>query len=160
MPIRVDLKDFDEAVQQVIANMRDEIVTELSTIGEDAISLQRNSHEYKDQTGNLTSSLGFAVVENGKVVNIGGFLPTSAPNGSGAKGAKTGSDYIKSLASSVEGFALILVAGMEYATYVEAMGKNVLESARLYSIGKVDDRVKKACERAIRALNNRINQAR
>ena len=46
------------------------------------------------------------------------------------EGAATGKELIRQLASSyADGLVLILVAGMNYAVYVEARGYNVINSA-------------------------------
>lgn len=82
-----------------------------------------------DQSGNLRSSIGYVVVCNGHIVNIGDF--TLVKNGT--DGAKEGKTLAEKLAKNYkQGYALIVVAGMNYAVYVEALeNKVVLTSAEL-----------------------------
>lgn len=81
-----------------------------------------------DQRGNLTSSMGYVIIAEGKIKSEVGF----DKNLEADKGMDIGSRLAKKLAREVRtGFALIVVAGMDYAAYVEAKGKNVLSSAEL-----------------------------
>lgn len=73
---------------------------------------------YVDQTGNLRSSIGYVIFFNGEKV-AGSF-------GSGA-GAEKGKSVSEEIASKyTKGFVVVIVAGMEYAAYVEAKGYDVL----------------------------------
>lgn len=48
------------------------------------------------------------------------------------EGSKAGSDFLKSvIAENSRGIVLIVVAGMNYAKYVEAIGLNVLDSSEI-----------------------------
>lgn len=48
------------------------------------------------------------------------------------KGAKEGNDFMSKLISeNSKGIVLIVVAGMNYARYVEKMGLNVLDSSEM-----------------------------
>lgn len=88
-----------------------------------------------DQTGNLRSSIGYVIVRNGRIVKRGGFEKVDGPkrNESNEDGSTLGESYAKRLAMSyTKGFALIVVAGMEYASYVEDMeNKDVLKGGEL-----------------------------
>lgn len=84
-----------------------------------------------DQSGNLRSSIGYVIVHNGKIVKYSGFNQVKQ----GIDGIKEGKDLATELAKQyVSGYALIVVAGMNYAEFVEAMdNKNVLASAELFA---------------------------
>lgn len=88
---------------------------------------------YTVQTGNLVSSVGYAIVEDGKIIETSSFEAVSGPKGDGQEGSATGKTYVKELAMRYpKGFALILVAGMHYASYVqEIYHKDVLVSGSL-----------------------------
>ena len=88
-----------------------------------------SSKPFKDQTGNLRSSLGCIVAIDGKVVNEVGFQQTL----NGSKGVKNGKEYIRKILAEQfpKGIVLIAVAGMNYAGYVSAKGYDVLDSAEL-----------------------------
>jgi len=85
------------------------------------------SAEYEDQTSNLKSSIGGVVLKNGKPISYAGF------EGNGIDGPTTGTAFINSLLSNYpKGYVIILVAGMEYATYVENYHNlNVLKKTEL-----------------------------
>lgn len=84
-----------------------------------------------DQSGNLRSSIGYVIVANGSIVMLAGFEPVKQ----GSEGIKTGRALAESLAKSYSsGYALIVVAGMNYADRVEALdNKVVLASAELFA---------------------------
>lgn len=100
----------------------------LNYIGEQCVNAAKASNGYKDRTGNLRSSTGYILVCDGRVVRQSKFDPVSG----GAEGGKSGEEYAKKLAMNYpNGYALIVVAGMNYAAYVSAKGRDVLDSAEL-----------------------------
>lgn len=84
-----------------------------------------------DQSGNLRSSIGYVVVSNGRIVQYSDFNPVKQ----GYEGLKEGKELAAELARKyTSGYALVVVAGMNYAELVEAMdNKVVLASAELYA---------------------------
>lgn len=83
---------------------------------------------YIDWTSNLRSSIGYAIVKDGKIIHISDFTPLKG----GEEGARKGKAFLESLVSDYSnGIALIVVAGMPYAAYVEAKGYDVLDSAEI-----------------------------
>lgn len=88
---------------------------------------------YTVQTGNLVSSVGYAIVHDGKIVETSTFDAVAGPKGDGQEGSATGRAYVKELAMRYPtGYALILVAGMHYASYVQELyHKDVLVSGSL-----------------------------
>lgn len=105
------------------------IVNTLCYVGEQCIIEARDSGNYTDQTGNLRSSIGYAVVWDGKVVQRDCIDKVKQ----GDKGVSDGDDYLSKCIKkrSRKGIVLIVTAGMNYAEYVEAKGYNVLTSAEL-----------------------------
>ena len=100
----------------------------LKYVGEQAVNEARSNHRYRNQTGNLQSSIGYCVLEDGKVI-FGGQDSFEVVN-NGTQGLKEGLAFIQRLISEhPSGLVLIVVAGMEYAAYVEAKNLNVLDSA-------------------------------
>lgn len=96
-----------------------------------------------DQTGNLRSSTGFVVLDDGVIVFQSGFETVK----DGAEGSRIGKEFSELVASRTEqfkqGLVLIVVAGMEYASYVEAMdNKDVLASSKPYANRIVQDLIK------------------
>lgn len=90
------------------------------------------SAEYQDQTSNLKSSIGGSVYRNGLPITYRGFEKIKA-GGEGEEGQLTGIEFLNEKASALgTGYGIILVAGMEYATYVEDVhGRNVLTKTEL-----------------------------
>ncbi|MBQ8865138.1 MAG: hypothetical protein IJ020_03245 [Bacteroidaceae bacterium] len=106
----------------------DSILRKLSFVGESALKQAREGHRYKDQTGNLTSSIGYAIVVNGRVYQQSSFEVVK----DGRQGAREGKNLLRKLISqNQEGIVFIMVAGMSYAQYVEAMSLDVLDSAEV-----------------------------
>ena len=122
------MSEMRRATQEAIGRMVAETVTMLSFAGEQAVNEARMAHTYRDQTGNLTSSIGYAVIVDGNPVEVGDFNPVLTAD----KGMETGREYAISLASEFpQGITLVVVAGMKYAKYVAAKGYNVLDSSEL-----------------------------
>jgi hypothetical protein len=117
----------------------------------EAVNRARSTNTYKDQTNNLRSSIGFALYYDGQIVHqdfitkgtgTGGATEVSdKPKGetktprktktpkdiSGLKGIQRGENLANEVAQKyMTGFVAVIVAGMPYAAYVEAMGLDVL----------------------------------
>lgn len=106
----------------------DTILRNLVNVGETALEEAEKAHKYNDITGNLTSSIGYAVVVDGKIYKQGGFKIIK----DGRLGAREGRKLLRQLtANASEGIVFIMVAGMPYAKYVEAMSLDVLDSANI-----------------------------
>lgn len=116
------LKAGIQAILQVIVNT-------FCYVGEQCIIEARNGGTYTDQSGNLRSSIGYAVLVNGQVVQSG--CVDKIKNGD--EGVTEGQKYLQSRIkkASKKGVALIVTAGMNYAEYVEARKYIVLSSAKL-----------------------------
>lgn len=102
--------------------------------GEEWLTYARENGPYQDHTSNLRNSIGYAVVQYGRVV-IGAFPAGIAPKEEGgnpreakAKGEKYADSIISELNPNKT--YLVLVAGMEYAVFVEKKGYWVLEEIR------------------------------
>jgi len=128
MVIRSTTSDAEiaEYLEKRAADFRRQKIEVLKRVGEKAVTEARENHRYRDQTGNLTSSIGYCILDNGKVVIESSFETVM----NGNKGSTGGREFLHSLISEhSSGLVLILVAGMEYAAYVEAKNLNVLDSA-------------------------------
>ena len=65
-------------------------------------------------------------------IEKGGFAPTERGTKKGKDGQKEGEAFINKVISQYpSGFVLVVVAGMKYASYVEARNYNVLSSSEL-----------------------------
>jgi len=101
------------------------VVFLLKYMGEMLAKYAKESHTYTDQTGNLTNSIGYAIVHQGKVMHYGGEIQ---PGDGAAEGLKVAMAMAAKLPNT---YSLVIVAGMNYAAYVEAKGYNVILPAEL-----------------------------
>ena len=119
-------------------------VTLLKYMGEKLAKYAKDSHNYQDQTGNLTNSIGYAVVQNKEIVYYGAKAMLEAA--------------MKYAATLPNTFSLIIVAGMNYAAYVEAKGYNVILPAELKAKSElpaeINKLVMKANKKAIELFGN------
>lgn len=98
---------------------------QLQYLGEQLVTYAKEQHNYTDRTGNLTNSIAYAVVKEGKIVTYGG---ENQPGEGADTALKVATEYAASVPNT---FSLIVVAGMNYAAYVEAKGYNVILPAEL-----------------------------
>lgn len=104
------------------------IIYNLCAIGEKVRNAAIERGSYTDRTGNLRNSVGYVVIVDGQVYEMSAF---GKPDGN-SEGKSTGQSFARSLAKKFpRGIVLIVVAGMRYASYVSARGKDVLDSADL-----------------------------
>lgn len=116
-------------VEQRMSDMKSACLEELCVAGEQAVNAARIGGSYTDRTGNLRSSTGYVVVDDGRIVRMSGFEPVKD---TATEGGQSGRSYAEELAAQFStGMVLILVAGMDYATYVNDRGYDVLTSAEL-----------------------------
>ena len=101
------------------------VLLSLHDLGEDLVKYAKDNHTYTDQTDNLTNSIGYAVVRNKEIVSHGGL------NQPGISGESALQAALKMAQSTQSTYSLIIVAGMNYAVYVEAKGYNVILPAEL-----------------------------
>ena len=106
----------------------------LSYLGEQCVSLARNRApelSWIDRSGNLRSSIGYIITHRGKIVKYSDFQQVKQ----GSEGAKTGKDFAAQIAKQYSAeYVLVVVAGMNYAEYVEAKdNKDVLATPELFA---------------------------
>ena len=119
---------IDAYIEKQIEQWKKALIRLLGWVGEECRNAAITSHRYQNQTGNLESSTGYVIVDNGHIVKTGGFNAIFE----GSKGASEGKSYAKSLVSLYPtGICLIVVAGKNYASYVSDRGLDVLDSAEL-----------------------------
>ena len=134
--------------------LEEEMSRSFTYLGEEAVKMTRDrdfASSWYDQTGNLRSSIGYSLYSYGIEKMTSNFKKVLK----GSDGAKEGKALAQELASRYKNdFALVIVAGMNYASSVENMeGKDVLASTELWAKAKVDDYIKKATEKAIRRID-------
>lgn len=120
--------EIDRYIKEQVERITKAAIYNLQYIGEQCLNAARETNSYKDRTGNLRSSLGYVIVVDGKIAYQSNFEVVLQ----GGTGAKSGIQFAKEVARQFpEGIVLIVVAGMEYAAYVSATGRDVLDSAEL-----------------------------
>jgi len=93
----------------------------LSYVGIESVKFAKQNHTYEDQTGNLTSSIGYAIIHDGKIQKSMMMAEESAK-------------VIDELARQyTNGMVLVVVAGMEYAAAVESKGYDVITGSSMYA---------------------------
>lgn len=124
--------DVHQAIAERMEWIEKAIIFRLNYLGEQCVTRAREEGSYINRTGNLRNSVGYIVVANGTIVNSN-FTSTSKSKG-GEDGAQAGRNVAEEYARSfTTGYALIVVAGMNYAVYVESKNYDVLTTAELFA---------------------------
>ena len=134
------LEDIRHKFELAAKLFRRTTITKLRVIGEQAVNLARDRGSYMDQTGNLRSSTGYLILEDGEVITKSGFEKVAGKVASNitTNGSVIGLNLAEKIASDYdEGFVLIVVAGMEYAASVEAKGYDVLTSSEKFAQSEI-----------------------
>ncbi|GAB2547166.1 hypothetical protein [Spirosoma aerophilum] len=140
-------KVFQDRAKAFVQAFNKAVIYRLSYLGEQCVNHARSLDTYKDQTGNLRSSIGYIIVKDGQIVKKS-FV------GSTVEGKQTGLTFASQLASEIGlGWGLIVVAGMNYALKVESMGLDVLTSGEQLAKSELDAIVKDIAQDVVAALN-------
>lgn len=140
---------IDEFFVGVIEIINKEIRDTLAFLCEQSVKRirDRSSEEsWIDDTGNLRSSIGYAIYEYGRT-KIESAFPVVRE---GTEGAQLGREYVQDLAGLfATAYAAVVVAAMEYAEYVEAKKtKDVLASTHQWAKEKFESYMQRAVETA------------
>lgn len=104
------LREFDDALN----NLKDEILIDLMYEGEKAVAKARRDGNYQNRTGNLRNSVGYAVLNDG------------------IEAMQANTDTEKLIkANDTDGVGVVLANGVEYGSFVESRGYDVLSSAAI-----------------------------
>ncbi len=123
-----------QVAEKMVQNIERAIIYRLKYIGEACVNEARRAGSYLDRTGNLRSSIGYVITCDGKIISKSAFSVVK----DGSDGQKEGKNYAEKLATGFpRGYCLIVVAGMNYATYVQRRGKNVLQTSELKAKNEV-----------------------
>lgn len=111
--------DIDGRINRFTVSIEQRIIWTLAMVGENFVNDARTIRTYKDQTGNLRSSIGYIIARDGNIIQ------------ENIEGKSEGRAQAKEIANEVlrensKGFVLIVVAGMEYAAAVESKGYDVI----------------------------------
>lgn len=115
----------------------------------EVVKTAKNTDTYTDRTNNLRSSIGYVLYKDGQKVSASFEKAGEGMDSDGSVGAKEGLDYAESVANNFSsGYVVVLVAGMDYAAYVEAKGYDVITGASL----NLDSEIKRQFEDAKDAI--------
>ena len=146
MPIKPNFTaaDIRNRMNQEIERRKQAIIAQLFYIGEECLTQARSGHKYLNQTGNLCSSIGYCILVDGSIVHEGEWKQTSEGKGGekdGTEGQKQGVAFLHDLAAkqTSKGIVFLMVAGMPYAQYVEAMSLDVLDTSEQMAQRKIKE---------------------
>lgn len=143
--------DIEKIIEEFLNRVVRIIKNELSQIGLEAISEARLKSKqqggFDDQTGNLRSSMYYCLIYNGEII-IEDFEASNkgSDKQSGIESAKKASRDIAS--EDNEGWGIVIGAAMEYASWVEAKGFDVITGATL----SAESKLKRAMQNVINAF--------
>lgn len=121
MRIEKDISDLKDFIKNIYSEVKEAIVE----VADEAIAQQKQESDYKNHTWNLRSAPGYAVTIKGKEVARN--VPAGAHEEAESKTNRVLNEVNKS------GTSLIFADGMEYASFVQSKGYDVLNTALLYS---------------------------
>lgn len=104
-------------------------IARLQRLGEMCLVEARTNKGYMMQTGALLSSTGYEVFVDGVAIHSQFDAASGAESNAAEMGIKSRQSIAETIGKGTKGIALVVVAGMNYAAYVEAKGYNVLSSA-------------------------------
>lgn len=107
----------------------------LQEFGEELVAFAKDTHTYTDRTGNLTNSISYAIVRKKEILYYNEVQREEA-NAAALKVA------MKMAESLSDAYSLIVVAGMNYAAFVESRGYNVILPAELKAKQEFTSKVK------------------
>lgn len=125
------INELQKAQSNAVFDKR--IFRELQRIAEEACNKARDNYPtrdsggYDDHTRNLRGSIGYKIFFSGEEVARGGL------NGLGSeKGEPTAKAKLSEFGASYALWEVVVIAGMEYARYVEAKGYKVISFVQSY----------------------------
>ena len=118
--------EISNAIVASTNNLNGAIIHSMEVAGQQGTNEARAHGEYTDQTGSLRSSTGDVISDDGVIISSSSFETVK----NGSEGSVKGKSLAKSIAESIKGKkALVLVAGMDYAPYLQAKGRKVMGDA-------------------------------
>lgn len=123
-----------ESVRAYIQQQRDKqykaMIQTFQFAGETFVRNARINGNYQDITGNLRSSIGYILLQDGEQLNSN--FEISGSGSDGNTGVAQGAIIAEQVAIEYpKGIVLICVAGMNYALFVEAKGLDVITESSL-----------------------------
>lgn len=132
--MKTKMSDVKKLIMSEIDRVELLTVRALSRLGDECVKVARDrtpEASWTDRTGNLRSSIGYVIANNGKVIHYSDFKQVKQGN----EGTKVGKDLATEIVNRTVGdYVLVVVAGMNYAEFVEARdNKDVLATPELFA---------------------------
>ena len=132
--MKTKMSDINKLIMSEIDRVELLTVRALSRLGDECVKVARDrtpEASWIDRTGNLRSSIGYVIANNGKVIHYSDFKQVKQGN----EGTKVGKDLATEIVNRTVGdYVLVVVAGMNYAEFVEARdNKDVLATPELFA---------------------------
>ena len=136
-------RDLERWIDRFTDRAEEKMIRVLVYAGDQFVTLARNNGNYKDHTGNLRSSIGYLVIQDGNVISEG--FQKAGQGTEGNKGVADAKRLAQELAlTHNKGLVLIGLAGMDYALHVENIaGRDVISSSEQIAKQMVKQLLKK-----------------
>lgn len=132
MSVKVEglsINAFMDAVDAELEAIDSDVLDAVEVCARRFVADARSINTYTDQTGNLRSSIGYIIYRDGREErrNFGKNPGTGRTDGSA--GLVAAENYAAGIDVPERGICVVVVAGMRYAEYVEAKGKDVITNS-------------------------------
>lgn len=143
--VKINPKEIERRMQNFLVALEDEQIRLLQELGEECVTKARSitpaQGGFNDQTGNLRSSIGYVIFQDGVPLRSSYVQVLE-----GEKGVKAGQELAEAVAKDTQGLALVVTAGMHYALAVESKGRDVLTSAELLAKNRLPEMLQALAE--------------
>jgi len=135
MGFRFRKPDLDKYKEYIIAKTHRIVFSAFEAVDYaclQAVAKAKSLDTYKDRTGNLRSSIGYVIYLNGECLREN-FEGNFGSPGTAEDGKGTGKAFAHQLAKNnkSKGIVAVIVAGMNYALFVESNGYDVISGPTL-----------------------------
>jgi len=118
---RFTMRDINARIDRFKKEKTRKMFEVLSYIGIESVKFAKKNHTYQDQSGSLTSSIGYAIIVDGSIDKASMMAEESAT-------------LVEELSKQyTKGMVLVVVAGMEYAAAVESKGYDVITGSSMFA---------------------------
>lgn len=126
-----DMNEIDKDIDAELVDWFDDLVETYREAGKTFVDTAVEKANFNNITWNLRSSIGYVIIYNGEVLES--YFKDLVK---GTEGQEAGKDYAELIARFLdegEGLAMALVAGEEYAYYVQARdGFDVIDGSYIH----------------------------
>lgn len=152
MAITVQIRGIQKYIREQQRKIQNTIIYRLNALLAELENHAKLNAGYNDITANLKSSIGGSIVKDGKSVRYTPFNKEQGKKEPTEDGDKIGKNFLDVIVKETEpGIHIVMVAGMEYATYVENLrNKNVLKQTEL----KMNSEILRALEKIKQVIEN------